>query len=152
MGYKLNGYKLDFIAENIVTYRKRDAKRRLYVDMGDKSTGETAYGYLAQVYPVKSYDKGWDWADFTLIFESEKDRNDAYNDMNAAISAWKEAEAALNDDSPLRPPTPQQPSTTDEEEDEDDEKEKATDLTTYIIIGVAAVAVIILLLWNPRRK
>jgi hypothetical protein len=72
--------------------------------------------------------------------------------MNAAISAWKEAEAALNDDSPLRPPTPSQPSTPDEEEDEDDEKEKATDLSTYIIIGVAAVAVIILLLWNPRRK
>lgn len=140
--YKLNGDKLDFIAENYLTFRKMSAPKRLYVDMGDSDLGKKAYGFLSRIYPVKTYDKGFTWADFTMVFDSENDRNAAYDDMKGAIDEWEKAQYEAEQDENEDDDTPPTPSNIDEEE----EQEQTVDYTPYVVVG-AAVLIIIVLLW-----
>ena len=145
--YKLNGSKLAYIAENYVTFKKMAAPKRLYVDMGENEIGEKAYGYLSRVYPVKTYDKGFTWADFTMVFNSEKDRNDAFEDMNGAISEWEEAQNAPEPEEEEEEDPPTEKPTVSE--DEDEETKPAVDYSTYIVLGAAAI-IIVLLLWDRK--
>lgn len=146
--YKLNGYRLEFVAENVKTFRKKSASRRLYVDMKTKNTGEEAYGYLSEVYPVKSYDKGLGWGDFTMIFDNESDRNSAYNDMLGAIDAYRNVTgtttSTVNGGGSYSGNASgvALPGTT---------ATKNRDWTTYLVIGAAAV-VILMLLWDRKKK
>ena len=144
--YKLNGTKLEYIAENYVSFKKMAAPKRLYVNMGENEIGEKAYGYLSRVYPVKTYDKGFTWADFTMVFNSEKDRNDAYDDMNGAITEWEEAQNAPEPEPEEENPPTEKPTVSEAEEEE---TKPAVDNSTYIVLGAAAI-IIILLLWERK--
>ena len=143
MAYKLQGYKLEYCSEHIVSYRKMSAGKRMKVVCDSKEDGEAVHSYLKGVYGSKSYDKGLDWEDFTMIFSSKDDRDDAYKDLDGALTEFREA-------NPEHTPM-YGTGTGDDPTSPDDSDTEKTDWTTYIIIGAAA-AIIIALLIPWKRK
>ena len=150
MGYKLKGEQLKYCAEHITAFMKRSNGRRLYVDCDDKDSGKKIYMFLSGLYKPKGVEMGFTYKDFTMVFPSTYERDQAYNDLHGAYTEYVESHHVLTDgeeDTPLTQPSPAQPSTPEEPA----EKEETKDYTTYIIIGVAVVVIIALLLWDRKR-
>ena len=141
---KLTGQRLDFCSLHIERYNKMTNGRRLYVKCDTKSAGEKVYGYLKAAYDPKSYDKGFNWRDFTLVFKDTYSRDAAFADMDAAIVAYREAH-------PLPPPSSLSDLETTDEDPVDTSDTPTTDWTTSIGIGAAAV-VIAIILFTKRKK
>lgn len=149
---KLKGNALDFCARHITTYRKMTTfPSRLYVYADDKQNGERIYQHLSSAYAPRNYSKGWDWADFELIFNNTDERNSAYSDMDKAITSYRESHPDTDPDYDPDTYEPTTPTTTGTVVSDEDTESPDRDYTTYIIIGAAAI-ILVMLLWERKKK
>lgn len=143
--YKLQGSNLEFVASYMAANKKKSSNR-WHIETSSKNTGEQLCAILQGVYPgFKRYDKGFGWGDFDMIFENSVKRDEAYEDCNAAVSAYR------NDTSIYVPTETTGNNNTGVGSGDDNPKGMSEDYTTYIIIG-AAVLLIFLLLKRKNKK
>ena len=139
MSHKLTGEALKYVALNLEKCSKDWINKRvMVVVVSDSSAGSKVCEYLVAAYKPKSYGQVTGWKKFYLRFDYVWQRDQAVEDVNAAVDEYWEAHntpLTEHDD-----PTPSDSG--DKEEDESD-----NNLTTYIIIGAAAI-IIALLLWK----
>lgn len=141
MAHKLTGKNLEYVSDNMVSCKKHLIdKRGMTVTVADESTGEQVKNRLMSAYAAKDYYKGLGWKDFTITFPTVWQRDEAVNDVNAAVIEYRD----MQDDPGIEPTEPASIAQPDEEETD------KPDYTTYVIIGVAAAIIIAMLLW--RRK
>ena len=143
--YKLQGANLEYVAE-YMSANKKIGSTKWHITTSAKNTGEQLCGILQSVYPgFKRYDKGFGWGDFNMIFENSVKRNEAYDDCNAAVNAYR------ND--PSNYGVQIIPGSSGNGNSGDDGKGgngEAPDYTTYIIIGAAVLLIVLLLM--KRKK
>lgn len=156
--YKLQGANLEYVAE-YMSANKKIGSTKWHIETSAKNTGEQLCGILQGVYPgFKRYDKGFGWGDFNMIFENSVKRDEAYNDCNAAVNAYR------NDPSNYGVQTIPGSSGNGNSDngnsgngngnsgnDGKGGNGEAPDYTTYIIIGLS-VLLIVLLLMKRKKK
>lgn len=142
MAHKLTGQNLEYVALNMEDCKKDLLyKRRMVVRVCSGNALSKMKSILEQAYNPEKTLIGPDCS-VVLAFTFVWQRDEAVNDVNAAVDEYMSA--TYNTNPPASPDTPDTP-----EKPEKDDTEDKPDYTTYIIIGVLA-AIIIALLWRRR--
>lgn len=137
---KITGANLQYVSKYTATFKKTGATK-LHVVTSAKNTGSTLCGILMAAYPgARRYDKGFGWGDFNIIFDSRTSRDEAYDDLAAALAEYRNSEGV-----DLGNTEPSELATSGNEGNG-----TGKDYSSYVLLAAAAIVVLLLVL--PKRK